>query len=496
MHDLTIRGGLIEDGSGGQPFIGDIAVDGDHIAAVEPLEAEGVSGAVGASRSEINAEGLVVAPGFVDAHTHDDMELHCNPDNASKIRQGVTTVICGNCGFSAFPHSPGVASPDFLSADGPWHTYGEYQQALTTHGIGTNSASFVGHNTVQRLLIGADSAEPDARQLVRVCDAIRTAMEHGALGVSTGLIYRPGRYVSTAALTRIVAAVADYGGIHSTHLRDEADGLVAAIAEAATVSRETATSLQISHLKVIGKHNWGSLGAALNQIDKLQTDGIEIGFDVYPYTAGSGPLATYFSSEDIDVERASLVQIIRCLDYPHYDGRLLSDIASDEGVSLHSLTRRLVTAPNADQTLCIIFEIHEDDMLKALTHRASMIGSDGLPMSEGVPHPRLQGTFPRVLGYYTRDKQVLTQSVAIKKMTSIAATRFGLSGRGLLQPGYAADIVVFDPTTIADRATYSSRGEPAGIRHVFVNGKAALLNGMLTGVRAGRVLRREERLRS
>ena len=482
MYDLAIRGALIEDGSGRQSVVADIAVDGGHIAA---------TGTVGAARAEIDAEGMVAAPGFVDAHTHDDMELHSHPDNPSKLRQGVTTVVCGSCGFSAFPHMPGQRSPDFLSVDGRWRTYREYQEVVTGHGIGTNAAAFVGHNTVQRLLLGIDSTEPSARALSRVCDNIRRAMDDGALGISTGLIYRPGRNTSTAALSRIVATVADYGGMHSTHVRDESDGLLDAIAEVASVSRETGVALQISHLKVIGERNWGSLGAALDEIDRFRAEGIDIGFDVYPYTAGSGPLVTYFPPDDIDVARARLVQIIRCDDYPHFEGRRLPDIAREEGISLRDLTRRLVTAPNAGETLCNIFEIHEDDMLEALSHPVAMVGSDGIPQQEGVPHPRLQGTFPRVLGYYTRDRAVLSQSAAIKKMTSVPTTRYGLRDRGLLRPGFAADVVVFDPTTIADCGTYTSRADPNGIRHVLVNGQQALLDGELTGVRAGQILRRD-----
>ncbi|MXZ76664.1 MAG: D-aminoacylase [Acidimicrobiia bacterium] len=482
VYELAVRGALIEDGSGQQPVEADFAVDGGRIAAI---------GTVGAARAEINADGLVAAPGFVDAHTHDDMELHSHPDNAPKLRQGVTTVICGSCGFSAFPHVPGQRSPDFLSVDGCWRTYREYQQVVAGHGIGTNFAAFVGHNTVQSLLLGIDSTEPSAQTLSLVRDDIRRAMDDGALGVSTGLIYRPGRHTSTAALTLIVGAVADYGGLHSTHMRDESDGLLEAIAEVASISQETGVALQISHLKVIGEQNWGSLGTALDQIDRFRAEGIDIGFDVYPYTAGSGPLATYFPPDDIDVARARLVQIIRCVEYPHFEGRRLPDIAREEGTSLRDLTRRLVTAPNAGETLCNIFEIHEDDMLEALSHPAAMVGSDGIPQQAGVPHPRLQGTFPRVLGYYTRDMAVLSQSAAIKKMTSVPAARYGLRDRGLLRPGFAADVVVFDPATIADCGTYTSRADPNGIRHVLVNGQQALLDGELTGVRAGQILRRD-----
>lgn len=482
MHDLAIRGTLIEDGEGGPAFEGDIAIDGAFIAAL---------GAVGRARAEINAHGLVAAPGFIDAHAHDDMELHRNPDNDSKLRQGVTTVVCGSCGFSAFPHAPGRRSPDFLAIEGDWQTYREYRETLTSHGIGTNVAAFVGHNTVQGLLFGLDSTEPGTRALARICGEIRRAMDDGALGVSTGLIYRPGRHVSVTALRQIVAAVADYRGIHSTHMRDEADGLRDAIDEVTAVSADTGVALQISHLKVIGEHNWGSLDGALDQIGKAQAEGIDIGFDVYPYTAGSGPLATYFEPDDIDETRARLVQIIRCRDYPHLEGRRLVDIAEEQGTTLRDLIRNLVTAPAASETLCIIFEIHEDDMLKALSHPLSMIGSDGIPQEGGVPHPRLQGAFPRLLGYYCRDRSALPRSAAICKMTSVPAARYGLSGRGLLRPGYAADVVVFDPTTIDDQGTYTSRAYPTGIRHVLVNGRLAISDGFPTGARAGQVLTAE-----
>jgi len=479
VHDLVIRGAVIEDGSGEPAFEGDIAVEGGFIAAL---------GTVGPSRAEIDAQGLVAAPGFIDAHAHDDMELHRNPDNGSKLRQGVTTVVCGSCGFSAFPHAPGRRSPDFLALDGDWQTYGQYRSTLMGHGVATNVASFVGHNTVQRLLCGIDSSEPGTRALDSICNEIRRAMDDGALGVSTGLIYRPGRHVSTAALTRIVAAAADSGGIHSTHLRDEADGLPDAIDEAVSVSQGTGAGLQISHLKVIGEHNWGSLGTALDQIGKAHACGVDIAFDVYPYSAGSGPLETYFPPDDIDETRAALVQIIRCRDYPQFEGRRLPDIAADEGTTVRRLTRQLVTAPAASETLCIIFEIHEDDMLNALSHPLAVIGSDGIPQHRGVPHPRLQGTFPRLLGHYCRDKSALSRSAAIRKMTSVPAARYRLSGRGLLQPGHAADVVVFDPNTIADRGTYTSRAYPAGIRHVIVNGQHAISDAVPTGVRAGQVL--------
>ena len=479
LHDLAIRGALIEDGSGHPAYEGDIAIDGSFIAAL---------GEVGSAHAEINAQGLVAAPGFIDAHTHDDMELHRNPNNQSKLRQGVTTVVCGCCGFSAFPHSPPQRSPDLLGVEGNWHSYREYRETLLGHGIGTNLVAFVGHNTVQRLLCGLGSAEPSAVALVSICDEIRRAMDEGAFGVSTGLIYRPGREVSAAALSQIVATVADYGGIHNTHIRNEADAVLDALAEAISIAEDTGVGLQISHLKVIGEHNWGGLGDALSVIDAARVQGIDIGFDVYPYCAGSGPLSTYFPPENIDETRALLVQIIRCLDYPQFEGRRLGEIAEEQGTSVDSIVRQLVTAPQANETLCVIFEIHEDDMLKALLHPLAMIGSDGIPQEHGVPHPRLLGTFPRTLGYYCRERSALSQSAAIAKMTSVPAARFRLHNRGLLQVGFVADVALFDPATIADQGTYTSRAFPTGIHHVFVNGQHAISESVVTGLRAGQVL--------
>ena len=482
MLDYAIRDIVVEDGLGGPPIEADIGVEGNVIAAI---------GRVGCARREIVAPGCVVAPGFIDAHTHDDMTLHTSPDNAAKLRQGVTTVITGCCGFSAFPHEPGTVSRDLLHVAGSWGSFSDYLEALVNHGIGTNMAAFVGHNTVQRHLFG-DSQQPlGKRQLGAVCDEVRQSLEMGALGISTGLIYEPGKHATTEQLVSIVESVADLGGLHSTHLRDEGSGLLDSIEEALAVAQHTMTGLQISHLKAIGPRNWGSVGEALGRITAASRAGIDVAFDVYPYMAGSGPISAYFEPDAVDAERANLVQIVSCRDFPHYNGRKLSEIAGAEGLGIAELTRRIITAVHAEDTLCVIFEIDERDMLEVLCHPLSMVGSDGIPHSGGgTPHPRLYGSFPRVLGHYSRDKGVLTRSEAIRKMTSVPAVRYGLDGRGEVTVGAAADLVVFEPDKIGDRGSYSERAYPDGITHVLVNGQLSLSPEGLTGQRGGKILSR------
>ena len=481
MLDLAIRNGLVVDGTGAAPVEADVGIDGDRIVE---------TGSVGPARQVLNAEGLVVAPGFVDAHTHDDMQLRRNPHNRDKLLQGVTTVVCGSCGFSAFPHRPGQVSPDLLATEGPWRSYTEYTQLLQEQGIGPNMATFVGHNTLLRHYASRSERHMSIRLPSVIVDGVRRAVEQGALGVSTGLIYEPGRDAEMEDLIVLARAAAQAGGLYSTHLRDEGDGLVPAIEEALTIGQESGAGVQISHLKAIGSKNWGSVGAALDVIDRAWAGGQDVGFDVYPYTAGSGPMSQYFDPDDIDVERAALVQVTRCPDYPRYAGRLLAEVARTEGIDLADLARRVITAPRSAETICVIFEIDEDDMRSVLTHSRAMVGSDGIPQDGGVPHPRLLGTFPRVLGQYSRDEGLFDLPSAVRRMTSLPAIRYGLEGRGQIQPGAWADMAVFDYKSIRDAGTYEQRREPEGVRWVIVNGQVAVTPDGISGVLAGRVLGR------
>lgn len=479
MIDLAVRNAKVISGSGADPQEADIGITGDRITDI---------GRVGPARITLDASGLVVAPGFVDAHTHDDMSLHRHPTNREKLHQGATTVICGSCGFSAFPHEPGNPSTDLLNTDGPWTTYSEYTAAIRSHGIGPNMAAFVGHNTVIDRIVDEPTRRPTPRHRSKVADAIRRAVEQGALGVSTGLIYQPGRFSTTEDLIEIATAVRDVNGLYSTHIRDEGDELHSALHEALVVARTARVGIQVSHLKVTGPKNWGSIGTALKVIEQAQADGWDVGFDVYPYTAASGQLVQYFDPAAINVERANLVQIAHCPDFPNYQGRRLAEIAESENIGLDELTRRIITAPAANETIGILFEMAETDMREALVHPLAMIGSDGIPQESGVPHPRLLGTFPRVLGHYTRDKGLLDLPEAIRKMTSLPADRYRLIDRGRIEVGCFADLVVFDEATIADSGSYLERREPIGIRWVIVNGEIAVEGGRATGNLAGRVL--------
>ena len=484
MIDLAVRNAKVISGSGAGPQEADIGVTCDRITDI---------GSVGPARINLDAAGLVVAPGFVDAHTHDDMSLHRYPTNREKLQQGATTVICGSCGFSAFPHEPGIPSADLLNTDGPWTTYSEYTATIRSHGIGPNMAAFVGHNTVIDRIAGEPTKRPTPRQRSKVADAVRRAVEQGALGVSTGLIYHPGRFSTTEDLIEVAAAVRDVNGLYSTHIRDEGDGLHGALNEALVVAQTARVGIQVSHLKVTGPNNWGSMGTALRVIERAHADGCDVGFDVYPYTAGSGQLVQYFDPAAINVERASLVQVARCLDFPNFEGRRLAEIAESENIELDELTRQIITAPAANETIGILFEMDETDMKEALAHPLAMIGSDGIPQESGVPHPRLLGTFPRVLGHYTRDEALLDLPEAIRKMTSLPADRYRLTDRGRIEVGCFADLVVFDEAAISDAGSYQQRRDPTGIRWVIVNGEIAVERGQATGTLAGRVLDNTQR---
>ncbi len=479
MIEIAIRDGLVVDGTGASPRLADVGISGGQIVAV---------GDVGAAGQDLDASGLVVAPGFIDAHTHDDMQLRRDPFNREKLLQGVTTVICGNCGFSAFPHRPGHASPDLLSTDGPWESFSSYAETLREQGIGPNMATFVGHNTVSRHFDPQVDRRPDRQTRTQIVDRVRQAVDEGALGVSTGLIYEPGRSSVTEDLIEIATAAAQVGGLYCTHMRDEGAGLLDAIDEALMIAHESGAGLQLSHLKTVGRENWGTVATALSKIDAAHQRGVDIGFDVYPYTAGSGPFEQYFDPDNVDVARLDFVQIVHCPDFPHFENLRVPAIAAIEGCDAAEVTRRIIAGPRATETVCVIFEINEDEMRSVLSHPRAMIGSDGIPQDGGVPHPRLIGAFPRVVGQYGRDEGLFDLATTVKKMTSIPADRFALKSRGRIQPGFAAVITIFDHSTINDRATYEERNPPDGIRWVLVNGEIAVTANGLSGALAGQVL--------
>jgi N-acyl-D-amino-acid deacylase len=483
--DLVVRDALIADGSGGPLGQGDVAVRDGVIVSVgsEPVHA-------GPATLEIDAQGdLICAPGFIDVHTHDDAALIRYPGLEFKIAQGCTSLVIGNCGFSAFP---GIGEDDIESiADARWNDLDAYRDEVTAGGFACNAMALIGHNTLRIATIGR--TEPRAAtkdELSAMRDQVRRAMEQGACGLSTGLIYQPGKWTPAEEIIELATAAGDAGGLYATHMRDEGDRLLESVAEAIGIGRAAGCPIQISHHKAGGQENWGKVADSLAAIDRANAEGANVTLDFYPYTASSGPMAEYVTPETVTQEWAERTLFATCPPFPQYQGRGVSEVAAAEGISVSELVRRVQATPAGRQTISIGFGMSEDDLVSNVRHPLVMVGSDGLPELEGLPHPRLFGTFPRVFARYVRELGVISVAEAVWRMTGLPADRFGLTERGRLIPGYHADLVVFDSSLIRDRATYEDpKREPAGIGAVVVNGELAVHNGLHTGARSGQLLR-------
>lgn len=459
-----------------------MAITGDRVSAV---------GRVGAARHEVDGTGLVLAPGFVDVHTHDDTALISHPGMEFKVAQGCTSVVIGNCGFSAAPSTPGEPEPSGLFDVTPtWRDVEGLAAAVTAANPAVNAMTLVGHNSVRTLVMEDQERTPTGAELDHMRRLVADAMAAGACGFSTGLVYEPGRYSHTDEIVALAAEAAPFDGLYATHLRNEWDKLLEAIEEAITIGERSGCSVQISHHKSAGANNWGRVADSLARIDRANAEGSDITLDVYPYTAGSGPMAQYFDLDDIDAELAEVIRFASCPAFRHYEGRMAADIAAEFGCSAVDVIRQVLTAPQGSRTICIKFIIDEGDIETNLRHELMMVGSDGLPDLEGSPHPRLFGTFPRILGHYVREKRILSMEDAIRRMTSLSCQRFGLADRGLVAEGYYADLVLFDPIAVVDTATFDDpKQEPIGIQAVYVNGAETMGPQGHTGQHRGRFLR-------
>jgi N-acyl-D-amino-acid deacylase len=486
VTDLVIRDATILDGTGGAPWVGDVAVDAGRIVAVGALG--GLSGA-----QEIAADGLILAPGFIDTHAHDDGAFLRYPDMTFKLAQGVTTTVSGNCGFSAIPAAPGNAgaSGGLLGRlRGDFSDLNGYFAAVMERAPAINNLMLVGHNTVREHVMGADARAPTATELATMRTHIEDAMAQGACGFSTGLIYRPGRYSTTDEVVELAAAVRPWQGLYTTHMRNEGDGLLEAVAETLDIGRQTGLHVHISHHKAAGQNNWGKVRDSLAAVDRALAAGQAVTLDVYPYTAGSGRMIEYFNLERPNRALAEVIRIASCPAFREFEGRMLKDIAADRNLAIEDAVRLILTAPEGDRTLCIHFIIDEADIETILRHADMMVGSDGIPDLRGRPHPRLYGTFPRILAHYVRQRGVLSLPEAIRRMTSLPASVFGLIDRGQVKVGAHADLVLFDAATVQDTATYDDPQRlPTGIHTVVVNGRIAFADGQNTAAGAGRMLR-------
>ena len=454
--DLVIRNGTVIDGTGAAGTAGDVGVTGDRIAAVGDLGA--AKGGV-----EIDAAGKVVAPGFIDVHTHDDHALLVKPDMAYKTSQGVTTVVAGNCGISLAPLDFAGDRPpppmDLLGDGFKFPRMADFVAAIEAAPAAVNAALLCGHTTLRVGAMDAldRAATDDEIDVMR--DNLAEALEAGAVGMSTGLAYAPAQAAPTEEVVRLAELLGPAGAVYTTHLRDEGAEIEAAMEEAFHIGRSSGAPVVLSHHKVSGRSNFGKTVETLKIVDRARAEQA-VDLDVYPYHASSTVLQAYRIGES---ERV-LVTWSEAM--PEAAGRDLADIADEMGCS------RLEAAERLQPAGAIYFMMDEDDVRRVITYPHSMVASDGLP-HDVHPHPRLWGTFPRVLGHYSRDLGLLPLEDAVHRMTGRPARVFGLAGRGEIRAGNFADLVVFDPETVIDRADFEHPTEhAAGIEAVFVNGRA------------------------
>jgi N-acyl-D-amino-acid deacylase len=477
--ELLIHNATLIDGTGAHACSGYVAIDGDRIVAVGNGSA---SGAGFAAEDSVDAAGLAVAPGFIDAHTHDDRAVLSSPDMTPKVSQGVTTVIGGNCGVSLAPLI-GVTPPPPLTLLGgeDWYrfsTMAEYMGTVDAQPAAVNIAMLVGHSTLRagtmnRLDRAATGAEIDAMR-----GLIDEAMTAGCVGLSTGLAYPTAQAAPTEEVVALSEAAANHGGIYATHMRDEENHVCESVDETVHIGAASKARVVISHHKACGRLNWGRTKDTLAQIDAANAAGQTVDFDVYPYTASSTVLLPRF------VARAEKVLITWSHSHPECNGQDLEGIRKKWDLPLEETIEKLLPAG------AIYFQMDEADLRRVLAHPGAMVGSDGLPHDEH-PHPRLWGTFPRVLGHYVRELNLMSLETAVHKMTGLTARVFGLRDRGELRAGAFADVVLFDPDTVLDAGDFAKPAVPSvGIHQVFVNGTRVWADGRVSGERPGRVLRR------
>lgn len=488
-YDLIIRNGRIIDGTGAPGVAGSLAITGDRIAAVGDVR--------GGAREEIDAGGLAVAPGFIDVHAHDDAAVVRDPRVDFKIMQGVTTDIVGNCGAGVAPANAAFREAyarnfsAILGESGlPWTTFAEYVAAVDAARPACNVAAYIPHGVVRFNVIGGDRREPTPAELDAMRALVDEAMRAGAIGMSTGLICPPGAWAKTDELIELAKVAAGYGGIYTSHIRNESDGLLEAMAEAIEIGERAGCGVQLSHHKAGGPHVFGLTKTSLQTMADMRARGLDVTTDAYPYVASSSSLAAMWRIGRHAVFE-NVPAIIASVKYnkEKYEGRYIADIAADLDLPIGDAVEK-VLADEENTPSVIMFIMDEGDVRRVVADAHCMIGSDGLP-SEGKPHPRLYGTMARALQVYVREEGVVPLEEEVRKMTSLAAEKHRLADRGVLRAGAFADVVVFDPDTVEDVATYAEpRQYPRGIAHVVVNGELAVRDGVQTGAGAGRFLRR------
>jgi N-acyl-D-amino-acid deacylase len=490
-YELIIRGGFVLDGSGAPGERLDIGVRGDRIAAVGSIEVDATA------RDVIDASTLAVAPGFIDVHAHDDILVLAEPDVTGKSMQGVTTVINGNCGSGIAPRrlpSSNLRQAGVTTASIPaWEDHAGYFEAIEAQPPSINVAQLIGLGTLRSGVLGSSTEQrpATANEIEAMQEVVREGLAAGAVGISTGLIYEPGRYVSTEEIIAVAEPLRDLGGLYASHVRGEGETLLAAHAEAIAIGEALGRPVEISHHKASGRSAWGQVSESLAQIEAAQARGVQVHADQYPYTAGSTRLGAMLQNDFLTSGGMTGDDILLAAvaGQPDLEGMSVAELGARWDLSAEDAAQRLVEEEDGN-VIAIAFMMDEADVRTVMRHASTMIGTDGIGWGSR-PHPRHFGSYPRILGHYVRDEGVLTLEQAVHKSSGMPAAKFALTDRGVIREGAFADLVLFDPATVAEVSTYEDpRRAPVGMPHVFVNGEAVVRDGEHTHARAGRVLRR------
>jgi N-acyl-D-amino-acid deacylase len=524
MVDILFRNGEVIDGSGAKARKADVAVEGNKIVMVGDLsniQADEV----------IDVTGKVVSPGFIDMHSHADMTISVINEADSLVHQGITTIVSGQCGSSPVPLLDETRDEVIGSEREfpiPWErfsTFGSFLDYLEEKGMSVNMHPLVGQGAIRSAVMGFSAKRPSEEQMDRMQGLVRQALDEGAAGLSTGLIYPPGSYASTEELIEITRPVGERGGIYFSHIRGEGDTLLEATREEIEIGRKTGAAIHHSHYKAAGRDNWDLAEKGLALIDAARAEGLDMTADMYPYLAGGtslvailpewaqeGGLPAITERLQDPATRRKMEESMKTVGFfkvaewdkvlipssanPAHEGKYIAELAQAEDKSPYDWIFDAILETKGEVGM-ILFMMSEENVRKQLVHPAMMVGTDGAgmpfegPFAKGAPHPRSFGTFPRVLGKYVREEKVLTLEDAVRRMTSFPAQKLSLADRGLVKKGYKADLVIFDPQTILDKADFVNPFQkPVGIEHVLVNGQFVVRSGMHTHALPGVVTTR------